>query len=238
MKGRIPFSEMRPDLVSEWYYARNCGFGPEDFSYGSHVEVWWRCPIYRDHVYRMRIMKRGSRGDGCPYCGKRKVSPTNSLGKLYPALVPEWHPSRNGDVTPFDVVAGSAKAYWWRCSKGHCWKAQLSNRTQKNTGCPRCFVKGRKKMLEEVLQARLPLSRSSIAAVAPHLKRQWHPTKNGALTPDMVRPSDGRRVWWQCESYPKHVWTTLVRSRQKGSGCPFCLSMGPKKRSEIAPKNG
>ncbi|MFR4757130.1 MAG: zinc-ribbon domain-containing protein [Evtepia gabavorous] len=32
----------------------------------------------------------------------------------------------------------------------------------------------------------------------PALARQWHPTKNGGLTPAAVAPGSRRRVWWQC----------------------------------------
>ena len=37
----------------------------------------------------------------------------------YPELVKEWHPTKNGDLTPKDVTHGSSKKIWWLCSKGH-----------------------------------------------------------------------------------------------------------------------
>ena len=32
----------------------------------------------------------------------------------YPHLVKEWHPTKNGDLTPKDVTYGSNKKVWWR----------------------------------------------------------------------------------------------------------------------------
>jgi hypothetical protein len=27
----------------------------------------------------------------------------------------EWHPTKNDDLTPADVAAGSNKKFWWKC---------------------------------------------------------------------------------------------------------------------------
>ena len=49
----------------------------------------------------------------------------------YPELVKEWHPTKNGDLTPKDVTHGSSKKIWWLCSKGHSHYSTVSNRTSK-----------------------------------------------------------------------------------------------------------
>ena len=36
----------------------------------------------------------------------------------------------------------------------------------------------------------------SLAAVRPDLLSEWHPTKNGDLTPYDVRPCSDKKVWW------------------------------------------
>src|SRR5207245_1444040 len=59
-----------------------------------------------------------------------------------PEVAAEWHPSKNGDLTPDQVVAGSHQKVWWKCriSPGHEWQATLKNRTNETTqrGCPYC----------------------------------------------------------------------------------------------------
>ena len=46
-----------------------------------------------------------------------------------PQLVAEWHPTKNRDLTPKDVTAGSNKKVWWQCEKGHEWEAVIASRT-------------------------------------------------------------------------------------------------------------
>ena len=45
----------------------------------------------------------------------------NDLETLFPYLVKEWHPTKNGNLKPSDVVARSGKKYWWQCKQGHEW---------------------------------------------------------------------------------------------------------------------
>jgi hypothetical protein len=78
---------------------------------------------------------------GCPFCAGLRVSVTNSLATFAPRVAAEWHPSRNGGMTPSMVGAGSKKKYWWRCDKGHEWQSTPSNRALRGTGCPRCAVR-------------------------------------------------------------------------------------------------
>jgi hypothetical protein len=77
---------------------------------------------------------------GCPYCSNKKVSKTNSLAALYPELATQWHPTKNGDLTPDQVVAGSHDVYWWQCpdNPNHQWPASLDKRTGAGRGCPVC----------------------------------------------------------------------------------------------------
>ena len=54
----------------------------------------------------------------------------NDLATRFPALAAEWDPSKNGDLTPRQVTAGST------C--GHEWPAVVANRTLNGSGCPGC----------------------------------------------------------------------------------------------------
>ncbi|MDP6049179.1 MAG: zinc-ribbon domain-containing protein, partial [Candidatus Bathyarchaeota archaeon] len=75
------------------------------------------------------------RGNGCPVCAKKIRGETfrrsvlkrsGSLVEKYPELAEEWHPTRNGDLTPYQITPGSNKKVWWRCSREHEWEATLS----------------------------------------------------------------------------------------------------------------
>jgi uncharacterized Zn-finger protein len=129
-----------------------------------------------------------------------------NLQVINPILSGEWHPSRNGALTPRDVTPKSNKMAWWVCNKGHEWKARISSRTGGN-GCPYCA--GRKVCEDNCLHT-----------LNPSLSREWHPVKNGSLSPMDVRPGSSTKVWWICSK--NHVWQATVNSRNQGKGCPYC----------------
>ena len=54
----------------------------------------------------------------------------------------------------------------------------------------------------------------------PEIAKEWHPTKNGDLTPDQVTPGSSRKVWWMC--IQEHEWEAVIASRTRGTGCPYC----------------
>ena len=52
------------------------------------------------------------------------------------------------------------------------------------------------------------------------LASEWHPTKNGSLTPGNVTLYNGKKVWWKCRR--GHEWQSIVANRSRGRGCPYC----------------
>ena len=56
----------------------------------------------------------------------------NTLASRYPELAKEWHPSKNGNLTPYDVSYGSGKRVWWLGKCGHDWDAKITNRVYGN----------------------------------------------------------------------------------------------------------
>ena len=139
---------------------------------------------------------------------------SKSLSEAHPELAEQWHPTKNGDLTPRDVAAGSNKRVWWKCKKcGGEWEVAVVNRAR-GTKCPYCE---NKKALPGF---------NDLATTHPDLAKQWHPTKNGDLTPRDVVAGSGRKVWWRHwheESQTWHEWETYIFSRaSKGIPCPYC----------------
>ena len=80
-------------------------------------------------------------------------------------LKTEWHPSKNGELTPDKVTKGSSKKVWWLCPKGHEYQAQIRSRTKENgTNCPFCSNKKANKG-------------NCLTATYPEVAKQWHPKK-------------------------------------------------------------
>lgn len=58
--------------------------------------------------------------------------------------------------------------------------------------------------------------------LCPELSKEWHPTKNGSLTPKDVTPSSDKKVWWLCKKNKSHEWAAQITNRNNGRGCPYC----------------
>ena len=198
-----------PELARQWHGEKNGSLTAMDVFPGSDKKVWWKCEA--GHEWQARISSRTTIGSGCPFCaGKQVISGVNDLASMYPVLAAQWHPTKNGDITPSDISPFSNRRVWWICEIGHEWRSVVAHRTSVNTGCPYCS--GR-----QVLPGFNDLNTTH-----PQVAEQWHPTLNESLTPDMVTAGSHKRVWWQCDL--GHVWKTVVYSRTgaQQSGCPVC----------------
>ena len=193
-------------LLQEWYSTKNAPLTPKTVTYGSRQKVWWRCE--KGHIWQAIIYTRTGVGLGCPYCaGKRASLGENDLRSQRPELAAQWHPTKNGTLTPADVTTGSHHMVWWICEKGHEWQAMVKSRVS-GCGCPFCTNR-----------ALMP-GENDLATNRSEIARQWHPDKNGGLTPADVLPGTRRKVWWKCEK--GHEWQASVASRISGAGCPVC----------------
>ena len=78
---------------------------------------------------------------------------------------------------------------------------------------------------------------NDLATTNPGLAKEWHPTKNGELTPQMIPAGTEKKVWWLCEK--GHEWQAVVYSRNKGKECPICAREKNKRivRKEVRPQN-
>ena len=60
----------------------------------------------------------------------------------YPHLVKEWHPTKNGELTPDDFTHGTHKKVWWLCPIGHSYESAINESTRKtSTACSYCAGK-------------------------------------------------------------------------------------------------
>ena len=205
------------ELIAEWSYEKNC-LDPLETHCRSGKKMWWKCS--KGHEWQASITHRTAggrdgKGTGCPYCSNQKACVDNSILFTHPQLMKEWDFIRNIGINPEDVVAGSHKVVWWKCSAAddHEWQASLSQRTIKNTGCPCCpGVKQRKIVKSNCLETTHPL-----------IAKEWHPTKN-TLTPRDVSYASNKKAWFLCVEDPIHEWECRVACRSRGDQCPFCAS--------------
>ncbi len=195
----------RKDLLRQWDSDKNGSLTPDDITYGSHRRVWWICE--KGHHWLAEVKSRCT-GAGCPVCASRRVAPgENDLMTVNPELAAQWHPTKNGEIRPSDVVVGAHRKAWWLCDKGHEWEASIVSRAR-GAGCPVCAGK-----------VVIP-GENDLKHFYPDIAAEWHPSLNGGITPEMVTPYSNRRVWWKCRL--GHDYQAAIGARTQGSGCPYC----------------
>ena len=143
----------------------------------------------------------------------------NSLAYIYPDVAAEWHPSKNGNLTPDKVNKSAQYKVWWLGKCGHEWQMSVSDRTvefirkngkKKNRyGCPYCSGK------------RILRGFNDLESQRPDIAKEWNYEKNSPLNPDEVFVNSNKKYWWKCAN--GHEWESSPNRRNTNSGkCPWC----------------
>lgn len=130
-----------PELIHEWHFEKNdeLGFSIYKITRKNGSKVWWTCLKCKESYYSSVASKTRVQGSGCPYCAGKKVNQNNSLASQRSDIASEWHPTKNGDLSPHDVTCSQATKVWWLGKCGHAWDAVIHSRTRENhCSCPYC----------------------------------------------------------------------------------------------------
>jgi hypothetical protein len=201
---------LHPELAREFDVEKNAPLTADSIAPQSNRRVWWRCSRDQNHSWQIVVMQRVLDGSGCPLC--RKLS--TSLASQAPEIAKEWHPSKNGDVTPADVTNRSTKSYWFLCPNGHEWKSMIRARTIEGKKCAFCYP--------------TRPANKSLSVTHPEVAKEWDFENNRGETPDTVRAGSQYRAFWICSNNSEHQWQSQVRYRTlKGRGCPDCGKTRP-----------
>ena len=180
--------------------------------YKSHSsnKVSWKCS--EGHKWINSIANQVNYNE-CPYCDRRRlIIGVNDIETRYPAIALEWDIEKNG-IEASKVKASSKVQAYWKCAKGHSWKAYLSNRLN-GKDCPYC-------------KGKLPIKgENDLATCYPWLVNEWNNELN-RKRPEEYLPKSNRRVWWTCEN--GHTWKALISERTRGTGCPECRNVSKEK---------
>ena len=131
---------LHPTIAAEWHPAKNGAAAPAAIVATSTRVAWWRCAADASHEWRAEVRARTRGQTACPYCAHRKATRGTSLREQRPDLLSEWDAERNAPLAPDGVLPGASRVVWWRCSvdASHVWRAAVSNRVRRASGCPRC----------------------------------------------------------------------------------------------------
>ncbi len=210
--------EAFPDIARQWDYERNGDLTPADVTYGSNKVVWWKCS-HCGQSYKKKIAnrtapaKRKTESYKCPICLGRIIIPGfNSLKAKFPEMIEkEWDYGKNS-IDPDTIPPNYRKKVWWICNNGHGYDSLPGNKINHNGGdCPYCSSN---RLCRE----------SSLGYQNAQLAAEWHPTKNGIITPFDVFANSNSYAWWRCSSCG-HEWRAKISNRNINKrGCPHCAN--------------
>src|ERR1035437_1317361 len=190
------------ELCKEWDYVKNGELTPFMVTAGSNKMVHWKCfdTEFDDHEWKTKVSSRVE-GNECSCCSGHKVVLSNCLATVNPMLAAQLLPTKNGNLTAYDITAHSGKKVWWFCTEAidHEWQDTVCHRADgRNCSCCR----GMKIVLS-----------NCFATTHPEKAKQWHPTKNGNLTPYMVTSGSHKNIIWKCDVADDHEWQATINSR-------------------------
>lgn len=223
MKKASPTNNLKflyPEIAKEFHPTKNGSINPENLMPGSNFrKYWWICPKNVDHVYDTTILHRTRRNQSCPFCSGKRPSKENNIKTLFPELIKEWHPIKNGNLKPEEVVKGSHKIIWWICKKGHEWKTEAKTRTLAGNNCPFCAnqMVGRD---------------NNLKFLYPEIAKEWHPIKNGKIQPEDIVSGSNKKFWWLCPRGHSYQTTVTQRTVRK-TNCSRCSNQTSKPEFRI-----
>ncbi|OAS21362.1 hypothetical protein A8708_31330 [Paenibacillus oryzisoli] len=176
----------------------------------AHTPLEWEC--INGHCFSMSPTNIQS-GRWCPYCKIGTVrGPYKPLSQHNLELAAEWHPTKNGIQSPDNFLVTSAETVWWLGKCGHEWAEEIKARHY-GKKCPKCNFRN-------------VTNEKSLAIKAPQLAQEWHPYKNGVLTPYGVTPGMRKKVWWKClecgNEWDDYLFNRSDVPARKGRGCRKC----------------
>jgi hypothetical protein len=175
------------------------------------------------HEFEIKLSNVTQNNSWCQYCCvPTKIMCKNEncewcLKKSFKSHPKEkfWHPTKNGDVKPRDLLLNSHTKVWFNCEDcKHEFDTRLSNVSQgswclycahqklcNNLNCEYCFLRSFKSH---------PNSGS------------WHKTKNGNVKPRYVfKNKNTSKFWFECDVC-KHDFDISLNNVSQGNWCPYC----------------
>jgi len=128
--------DVKLELLDELHPEKNKDIDFHKLTGGSEKRVWWLCE--NGHEWNTTATQRYKIATECPYCSGKLATKENNLLADNHQLSKQWNYVKNKELKPEDFVPRSQKKVWWKCNRGHEYKATIYNRNKKYQGCPKC----------------------------------------------------------------------------------------------------
>jgi hypothetical protein len=100
----------RPEIASQWNFAKNGSLLPDEISWCSGRSVWWKCPLGHEFDSKVSSLTTASRKGGCPVCLNQRIyAGVNDLCTTHPQLAGEWNMEKNVGKLPIGMMSISLR---------------------------------------------------------------------------------------------------------------------------------
>ena len=132
-----------------WHPTKNGIIKPRDIIKGTAKKFWFKCGKC-PHDFDTQPYNITEPNAGCIYCANKKLCDGNCnicYNKSFANHEKSafWHPTKNGDVKPRDIIKGTDKKYWFSCDKcPHDFDTSpnnITNPSRNGCWCPYCANK-------------------------------------------------------------------------------------------------
>ena len=195
----------RPNLMVQWDFKKNT-ISPDRVLAHAVTEYWWKCPMCGkpekstpSKKYETKVCWDCRSKLGGMNRRKSEVNRKGSFGNQHPHLAKEWHPTLNGDITPYDITSGCSDYFYWQCKYGHVFHTSPSERVRRHAGCPTCRKWLRTSFTEQAIGFYL----SKITTVVSNYK--IGNTELDVYLPDFNAAIEYDGMWWHSFQNKKRV---------------------------------
>ncbi len=202
-----------------WAYEKNKDLNLNNLTLGSNKIAWWKCDKGHEWQATINHIFNGTR---CPYCSNKKIlKGYNDLGTTNPELLAylDYEKNEKENIDVSSLFRYSHVKVYWKCKNCGTKFGKLLPDINNEVLCNSCALKkGIKNKYSNIID-----KEGSLADKYPNLVKEWHPTKNANLTPEMLTYSSNKKVWWICNE--GHEWQASVNTRSiMGHKCPICAN--------------
>ena len=142
----------------------------------------------------------------------------NTFFSEFPELQKELDFNKNKDLDLNNVYKTDEKRLYWICERGHRYPMNARSRYQhyieNNISCPKCLIN---------FQINQRRRKSNLLITHPLLCKDWHPTKNKNLKPEMFTKSSKQEIYWLCHIC-KRESRARISNRSKTGRSIYCKS--------------
>ena len=182
---------------------------PASLAVTAHSAMYfWKCDVCDNEFEKnmgdmLRTHKLNTKSRGCPYCGNKRISYERSLAYVRPKVA-ELYSNKN-EKTASEVFAHSDKRVWWKCPKGHEWKAMINDVSENS--CPTCNNKN------------IIIGENDLWATNPETAKLLLDPKDG----HKYTHGSGKEVDFKCQHCDEPVGKKIIKQIVKlGTRCLRC----------------